>query len=257
MNITGDSVARCCIVPEKALPARVNQHVAIIRSDKNKLNSLYLMYYLVSPYMQSLMLSFAGSGGTRKALTKTMIEGFGIPVPPLDTQNKIASILSAYDDLIKNNNRRIALLEESARQLYHEWFVRLRFPGHESTRITDGVPEGWESRPLGEICFQHKQSVKPSDIAPGTPYIGLAHIPRRSIILSDWDFADEINSNKFEFETGDILFGKIRPYFHKVGFTLCDGVTSSDAIVIRPYDEQHYSYLLMHVSSDMFVTLAS
>ena len=67
-----------------------------------------------------------------------------------DVQKQIADILSAYDDLIENNRRRMALLEEAARQLYREWFVRLRFPGHEHTRIINGVPEGWERKPLGE-----------------------------------------------------------------------------------------------------------
>jgi type I restriction enzyme S subunit len=71
--------------------------------------------------------------------------------PPPDTQERIADILSAYDDLIENNGRRMALLEEAARQLYREWFVRLRFPGHEHTRSIDGVPEGWRKVPLEEI----------------------------------------------------------------------------------------------------------
>ena len=72
-------------------------------------------------------------------------------LPTQKLQQRIADILSAYDDLIENNRRRMALLEEAARQLYREWFVRLRFPGHEHTRITNGVPEGWERVPLGEL----------------------------------------------------------------------------------------------------------
>ena len=76
-------------------------------------------------------------------------------------QQRIADILSAYDDLIENNRRRMALLEEAARQLYREWFVRLRFPGHEHTRITNGVPEGWERKTLGDVC-EIRESVKPS-----------------------------------------------------------------------------------------------
>ena len=68
---------------------------------------------------------------------------------PHSTVQRIADTLSAYDDLIENNRRRMALLEEAARQLYREWFVRLRFPGHEHTRITHGVPEGWERKTLG------------------------------------------------------------------------------------------------------------
>ena len=151
LNITGDSVARCCQVPETLLPARVNQHVAIIRSVPEEIDSKFLMYYLISPFMQSTMLSLAGSGGTRNALTKLMVESFEIPKPSLRVQEDVVFILSSYDDLIENNRRRIQLLEESARLLYKEWFVNLRFPGHEHVKIKNGVPEGWEKKPLGEM----------------------------------------------------------------------------------------------------------
>ncbi|TAK54995.1 MAG: restriction endonuclease subunit S [Gammaproteobacteria bacterium] len=77
-----------------------------------------------------------------------ILKSFEIRIPEVGCQHRIADILSAYDDLIENNRRRMALLEEAARQLYREWFVRLRFPGHEHTRITDGVPEGWERAPF-------------------------------------------------------------------------------------------------------------
>ena len=152
LNITGDSVARCCRVPDDVLPARVNQHVSIIRPDQSKLHPRFLMYYLVSPLMQATMLSLAGSGGTRKALTKTMIERFQVPLRDLSEQRKIAGLLSAYDDLIENNRQRIALLEQAARELYREWFVRLRFPGHENARIVDGLPEVWERRTIADVC---------------------------------------------------------------------------------------------------------
>ena len=153
LNITGDSVARCCQVPDDVLPARVNQHVSIIRPDQSRLHTRFLMYFLVSPLMQATMLSLAGSGGTRKALTKTMIERFRVPVPDLSVQRTIVWLLSAYDDLIENNRRRIALLEQAARELYREWFVRLRFPGHENTRIVDGLPERWERRTIADVCM--------------------------------------------------------------------------------------------------------
>jgi type I restriction enzyme S subunit len=86
------------------------------------------------------------TGATIKHLPKEKLAKVEIAFPPLSVQNRIADILSSYDDLIENNRRRMALLEESARLLYREWFVRLRFPGHEHTRIVDGVPEGWEQR---------------------------------------------------------------------------------------------------------------
>lgn len=152
LNITGDSVARSCRVPDEVLPARVSQHVAIIRPKPDKLNSLFLSYFLNSPFMQKTMLSFAGAGGTRKALTKEMIEHFLVPHPPRPVQERICYILSAFDDLIENNRRRIVLLEETARILYREWFVHFRFPGHEHVKITDGPPEGWALKLLSDLC---------------------------------------------------------------------------------------------------------
>jgi len=152
LNITGDSVARCCQVPDSVLPARVNQHVAIIRPKPDYFDPRFFKYFLISPFMQATMLSLAGSGGTRKALTKEMIQCFDIPKPPLPTQQRIASILSAYDGLMENNRRRMALLENAARLLYDEWFVRLRFPGFEHTPIIDGLPQGWKHRRIGDIA---------------------------------------------------------------------------------------------------------
>ena len=152
LNITGDSVARTCIVPNDVLPARVNQHVAIVRTDCKKINSRFLNYYLASPRMQAHMLSLAvGKGASRNAMTKQMIENFEVPCPPLPTQHRIATILSRYDSLIENYQKQIKLLEEAAQRLYKEWFVDLRFPGHENTKIVDGVPEGWEKKPVDSI----------------------------------------------------------------------------------------------------------
>ena len=153
LNITGDSVARTCIVPESVLPARVNQHVAIVRPNQEELNPLFLNYYLASPYMQSFMLGLAvGKGASRNAITKDMIGNFEVPCPPIDVQESIVFILSAYDALIENNQKQIKLLEEAAQRLYKEWFVDLRFPGYENTPIVDGVPEGWEKVGLASIA---------------------------------------------------------------------------------------------------------
>ena len=153
LNITGDSVARTCIVPESVLPARVNQHVAIVRPNQEELNPLFLNYYLASPYMQSFMLGLAvGKGASRNAMTKDMIANFEVPCPPIDIQESIVSILSAYVKLIENNQKQIRLLEEAAQRLYKEWFVDLHFPGYEDTSIVDGVPEGWEKVGLATIA---------------------------------------------------------------------------------------------------------
>ena len=198
-----------------------------------------------------------GGGAAQPNMSGVQIESVEIPFPPPSVQDRIASILSAYDDLIENNRRRIQLLEQAARLLYKEWFVRLRFPGHEHVKVKDGVPDGWERKRLSELCTDIRESIDPKTLPPETAYIGLEHIPRRSITLSDWGTAAEIDSSKFKFIEGDVLFGKIRPYFHKVGFTLVGGITSSDAIVIRSTDSLVYHYVLLLLSSDEFISLAS
>ncbi len=118
---------------------------AIKSNEKNK----YLYYFLKN----SKQIFVAKSSGTvYDAINKDNLSNTKIPLPPLPIQKKIASILSAYDDLIENNLRRIELLEKSARELYKEWFVRFKFPGHEKVKFKDGLPEGWERKKLGEVC---------------------------------------------------------------------------------------------------------
>lgn len=197
------------------------------------------------------------TGATIKHLPREKLALLEIAVPPLVVQKSIANVLSGYDELIENNTRRIALLEQAARLLYEEWFVRLRFPGLEHTRVTKGIPAGWQRKVLGDLCIEVREQVSPSDMEPDTPYIGLEHIPRRSITLSDWGRAEEVTSTKHRFRAGDVLFGKIRPYFHKVGVSLTDGVASSDAIVIRPAEEHLRPLVLMTASSDHFVRMVS
>ncbi len=124
----------------------VNNHAHILKGK----SGLTTNYYLKS-LLNNISISGYVTGAAQPKLNQKNLKSVKVRVPSYSVQNKIASILSAYDDLIENNNRRIALLEESARQLYREWFVRLRFPGHENTRITDGVPEGWEKQPLGDL----------------------------------------------------------------------------------------------------------
>ena len=196
-------------------------------------------------------------GAAQNNLSLAVVKNYKIQFPTVGTQSDIADILSAYDDLIENNRRRIALLEESARLLYREWFVRLRFPGHEHTRIVNGVPEGWRNLKLGDICTDNREMVSPESLEPDTPYIGLEHMPRRSISISEWGTAEQVTSSKLRFNTGDILFGKIRPYFHKVGIAFTDGVVSSDAFVIRPTAEALKSFVLMTVSIDEFIANTS
>jgi type I restriction enzyme S subunit len=120
----------------------------IVVKPKNAYDFTYLYYRLLS----SPLRSYAG-GAAQPLLTQTILRGVKIPiVRKIAKQVKVGKVLSAYDDMIENNRRRIQLLEQSARLLYKEWFVHLRFPGHEHVKINDGVPEGWEMKKIADIC---------------------------------------------------------------------------------------------------------
>ena len=223
-------------------------------------NPLYYRYFFNSPVGRGHVLSTA-TGAVQQNLNITNLENLKVPFPPVAVQNRIVAALSAYDDLIENNSRRIAILEEMAQSLYREWFVNFRFPGHENAKFIDSplgkIPEEWRVHHLGDVAKEIRRGVDPSQIDPNTPYFGLEHLPRRSITLGQWGKAADVQSAKLIFKRGEILFGKIRPYFHKVGVAHLDGVCSTDAIVIVPDSAAYFGPVVCCISSDDFVRHAT
>lgn len=127
------------------------RHIAILRPDEKRIYPRFLYYSMKSRDFYNQADSVA-LGAAQRTISLTALKRMNIFVPPLETQNRIASILSAYDDLIENNQKQIKLLEEAAQRLYKEWFVDLRFPGHEDVKIVDGVPEGWKKKYICDIA---------------------------------------------------------------------------------------------------------
>ena len=247
----GGEPGRCAIWKDQIPGMKIQKALHRVRVHEC-LDYRYLFYWFLLAGKRGILEQYF-TGATIKHLPGQKLKSVVIDMPPIETQHRIADILSAYDDLIKNNRKQIKLLEEAAQRLYKEWFVDLRFPNHEHTKIVDGVPEGWRVTTLDEICSVRKEMLTPEKIDVDTPYIGLEHIPRKDICLSEWGSSSEISSNKFRYYEDDILFGKIRPYFHKVGFALNNGVTSTDAIVLKS-TEGLWSLLLMTASSSEFVS---
>ena len=144
------------------------------------------------------------TGTAQPKLSQTNLKSIKLSLPPTSVQRKITSILSAYDDLIENNTRRIKILEDMAQTLYQEWFVHFRFPGHENVPMVESplgpIPKGWKMDELGNLAESIRRNVKPGDVAPETQYFGLEHLPRKSIALSNWDSVDSINSAKLRFK---------------------------------------------------------
>lgn len=150
LNITGDSVARSCMVPEAILPARVNQHVAIIRPDCDSLDNHFLLYTIHA--IKEELLSLAEIGATRRALTKGMIEGLILNLPPLPEQRAIASVLSSLDDKIDLLHRQNKTLESLAETLFRQWFVEEEQEEWEETNLYEVVELVGGGTPKTEIA---------------------------------------------------------------------------------------------------------
>lgn len=133
----------------------LGQRTVLIRPNPKFVSPDFLTYFLLAPQQQYGLLGTA-NGATVAHVNLPTIRELEINLPPLETQCRIADILSAYDDLIENNQKQIKLLEEAAQRLYKEWFVDLHFPGYEHTKIVDGVPEGWIKRNVNEIVTFHR-----------------------------------------------------------------------------------------------------
>lgn len=191
LNITGDSVARCCIVPSEILPARVNQHVAIIRPRKEELDNHYLLYYL--QYYKRQLLQIASAGATRNAITKAMIENLILPCPKsLDDQRRIASILSSLDRKIELNNKINADLEEMAQAIFKNWFVD--FEPFKNGKFVDSelgmIPEGWKVGTLGDITKNKSAKVKErNDVKVLSP------VTTGELVLSEEYFTKQVFSS--------------------------------------------------------------
>jgi len=203
-------VGNVAIIPRN-LKVCLGQRTVLIRPDKSKVDGNYLVYLLLGDEVQGKIHSLT-AGATVAHLNMREIREMELPqLPPLPTQRKIAAILSAYDDLIENNTRRIKILEEMAQAIYREWFVHFRFPGHESVRMVESelglIPEGWEVKNLFEIAevtygFPFKSNLFTSN-PTNKPVIRIRNIPND---YTD-NFTNETVSEKFQVKNGDLLIG--------------------------------------------------
>lgn len=229
-------------------------------------NDVRFVYYLLKTINWAQYNDKSGVPG----INRNHVHEAKVKLPETGEQRAIAHVLGALDDKIKRNCLVNKSLEEVARALFKDWFVDFGPPRatlDESTlgvtavgkavmpREFDhsGLPLGWRNGFLSEIAESRNSGVLPSDVTPETPYIGLEHMPRRDIALGTWGEAGKVTSNKSRFTRGDILFGKLRPYFHKVGVAALDGICSTDIIVLGPKSQAWNAFVLMCVSSDAFV----
>lgn len=138
----------------------LGQRTVLLRPNKKLVNPDFLTYFLLAPEQQYGLLGTA-NGATVSHVNIPTIRELKINLPPLQVQNRIAGFITAYDDLIENNQKQIKLLEEAAQRLYKEWFVDLRFPGHETTPIVNGIPKGWHEGTIQDVVIYHDKKRKP------------------------------------------------------------------------------------------------
>ena len=273
-----DDIGVPAFVKEQISDLVCGYHLAILRPIKTRIDGMFLFYMLKYDKTQHQFHARA-NGVTRFGLRKDDIKSVEISVPPLHEQHRIARILGTIDDAIDLNSQMNKTLEEIARGLFKSWFVdfipvrakmqnRWRpgeslpglpadlydlFPNRLVNSAHGRIPDGWRVGRLLDVALEHRQIITPLNIDRQTPYMTLAHMPRHSISLREWTTGDGIASNKFAFEKGDILFGKLRPYFHKVGVAPVTGVCSTDIVVTKPRSVDWFGFVLGHMSSTEFI----
>ena len=264
------TVGEPCLIKEQ--PNFAIKNIGLFKS-KGEAEGKWLYYYLRSPNAQQLIRE-QSRGTTQQYIPLGALREFPVLVPDDHAEMcAIAHILGTLDDKIELNRRMNETLEAMARALFKSWFVDFDpvrakaegrdpnlpkpladlFPDSFEDSELGEIPKGWAVGSVGEVAEHPRRGVQPDQIEPDTPYIALEHMPRRCIALSDWGTSEGLESNKFRFKTGEILFGKLRPYFHKVGVAPVNGVCSTDIVVIAPRSSHWFGFVLAHISSVPFV----
>jgi type I restriction enzyme S subunit len=271
-------LSRRCNPGETAhVPAGVEfalgQNLVLLRADGTRVHPPFLRWLVRGPEWWDQVSKFLNVGAVFDSLRCGDIPRFTLTIPPVEEQRAIAHILGTLDDKIELNRRMSETLEAMARALFKSWFVdfdpvRAKAEGRDPglpqpladlfpSRLVDSelgeIPQGWEVGTFGDVAEHVRRSVRPGEIDSDTPYIALEHMPKRCIALSEWGTGDGLESNKFEFKRGEVLFGKLRPYFHKVGVAPVDGVCSTDIVVVAPRAHAWFGFVLGHASSVEFV----
>jgi len=234
----------------------LGQRTVHLRPDQTKIDSRYLVYLMLGDEIQGKFHGYS-AGATVAHLNMSDIRNLVMPkLPSLPTQRKIGAVLSAYDDLIENNNCRIQILEEMAQAIYRQWFVEFKFPGHEDVPLVDSgtelgeIPEGWEFQPFSKLInINPKLSV---DKQVKKPYVGMNALSTNSMLIDLGLVEMRTGSSGAKFQNRDVLFPRITPSVEngKAGFVqfLDEGqiaMGSTEIIVFREKDlNPEYIYFL-------------
>jgi type I restriction enzyme S subunit len=234
----------------------LNQNIVKIIPNKN-LDKGFIYYRLKCRDFSGFVVGEARGAANQASITLDTIKRFSFALPPISTQQRIATILSRYDTLIENYQKQIKLLEEAAQRLYKEWFVDLRFPGYENVKMVDGLPEGWEKGMLDDIAYESGKKVDKKKRELYDCYLPIDCLPKHSLTYLTPADITLAESSLVSFEENDIIFGAMRPYFHKVCFAQSNGLTRSTCFVLNSRQKEYREYLLMLMFDDNTVKHAT
>lgn len=228
---------------------RINSGMIIIRPKEKLVCAEFLYQILKSVHYRPYFKQYCTGSAQPQLPIKNFCQ-ITLEIPPLGTQHSIAQILSTYDNLIKNNQKQINLLEEAAQRLYKEWFVDLRFPGYETTPIVDGVPEGWKLCQIGDVIeFNPKVSINKERLKQSVPMSALS---TTSMVLDADEFTTTFSNSGSKFQNGDTLLARITPCLEngKTAFVAGIGndegaVGSTEFIVMRSKGINPYMVYLL------------
>ena len=247
----GNTIGKCAIAPE---PCLTNQQINSVVANEH--NDPKFIYYLLCNMRNRIRAVGLGGGAAQPIINKSKFSALEVRVPDLGPQQAIAEVLSAYDDLIENNRRRIALLEEAARLLYREWFVHFRFPGHEHVKIIDGLPEGWERLTLGDIGITNRDNYRAKDLPEKLNYIDIASVSKGRILSKiSMASSDAPGRARRKARDGDVIWSNVRPNLRAYALILepdQNDVFSTGFTVLSP-TEVPFTWLYLLVTTDGFV----
>lgn len=241
------AAGRSCIVTHEVVGYYLNQNAVCIRTvNPSVLDQKYLFYLSKTKKFMHYIQNRGKGAANQMRIAIGAIKDYTLELPRIVEQRRIVAILSAYDGLIENNQKQIKLLEEAAQRLYKEWFVDLRFPGWEKTKIVDGVPEGWERLPLPQIAdiqygFAFDGSLFNSS-GYGTPIVRIRNIPDAETS----DFTSEEASSEYLINNGDIIVG-MDGEFHINSWAGGQAYLVQRTCCIRPKIEKMRGWLLYSI----------
>lgn len=230
--------------------------VLVLRANKDE-NAKFLYYVLADNNFFNY--STVTSKGTKMPRgSKMAIMKYLVPDISIDIQQKIADILSAYDDLIENNNRRIELLEKASQNLYREWFVRFRFPNYNQTKFEKGIPKGWEAKKLSEIVItQYGYTASAESDEVGPKFLRITDIAQKNLIWDDVPYCRIENKDilKYLIEPGDIIVartGATVGYAKRINKKSPEAVFASFLVRLKPIDKKFSLMIGMVVESEQY-----